>query len=115
MTPNCSKSNHLQPIAPQPKNSRGNDLQINLTTRNRPKHNYFDQKLTKRSIAQNTRICKIVSTKQTTTIAIQTEELSNKSRGRLPLRTDPFNQFYTLSNAQDMPQYRKFFVSNVWG
>ena len=40
------------------------------------------------------------------TIATQTEDSSNKGRGRSPLRPDPSNPIFPLSNEKDMPQYR---------
>ena len=43
----------------------------------------------------------------TKTIATQTEETSRKGRGRSPIRLDPTNPIFPLSNATDMPQYRK--------
>ena len=43
----------------------------------------------------------------TQTIATQTEDSSNEGRGRSPIRPDPTNHIFPLSNATDMPQYRK--------
>ena len=43
----------------------------------------------------------------TQTIATQTEDISNKGRGRSPIRPDPSNPIFPLSNATDMPKYRK--------
>ena len=40
------------------------------------------------------------------TIATQTEDSSNKGRERSPLRPDPSNPIFPLSNEKDMPQYR---------
>ena len=48
------------------------------------------------------------------TIATQTDETSNKGRGRGALRPDPQNPIYPLSNTADMPQYRKN-LSQVFG
>ena len=43
----------------------------------------------------------------TNTIATQTEDNSNKGRGRSPIRPDPSNPIFPLSSATNMPQYRK--------
>ena len=43
----------------------------------------------------------------TQTIATQTEDSSNKGRGRSPIRPDASNPIFPLSNATNMPQYRK--------
>ena len=43
----------------------------------------------------------------TQTIATQTEDNSNKGRGRSPIRTDPSNPIFPLSSGTNMPQYRK--------
>ena len=48
------------------------------------------------------------------TIATQTEDSSNKGRGRSPLRPDPSNPIFQLSNEKDMPQYRAY-LAQVFG
>ena len=46
----------------------------------------------------------------TQTVATQTEYISNKGRGRSPIRPDPSNPIFPLSSATNMPQYRKNLV-----
>ena len=81
---------------------------IHVTTRNRPKLNTFDQKITKRQRAPN----KMNNNK--TTIGTQTDENTNKGLGRAAIRPDPQNPIYPLANTANMPQYRKN-LSQVFG
>ena len=90
------------------KNSINPQGQINVTTRNRPRHNTFDQQIPKRKRSPNKPKTKMSANQSSTqTIANQTEDISNKGRGRSPIRPDPSNPIFTLSSATNMPQYRK--------
>ena len=80
---------------------------VNLTTRNRPRHNTFDQTIQKRKRSQNKSKITMSANNNTQTIATRTEDCSNKGRGRSPLRPDPTNPIFPLSKEKDMPQYRK--------
>ena len=84
---------------------------INVTTRNRPKVNTFEQKIPKRKRAPNK---KIKMNKDKITIATQTEDNNNKGLGRTVIRPDTQNPIYPLANSTDMPQYRKI-LSQVFG
>ena len=87
------------------KNSINPQGQINVTTRNRPRHNTFDQQIPKRKRSPNKPKTKMSANQSSTqTIATQTEDISNKGRGRSPIRPDPSNPIFTLSSATNMPQ-----------
>ena len=47
------------------------------------------------------------NSKTFTSSSTQTDETSNKGRGRTPLRSDPEISIYTLGNQANMPEYRK--------
>ena len=82
--------------------------QINVSTRNRPRHNNFDPQIPKRKRAPNKPKSKMSAKKSSTqTIATKTKDSSNKDRGRSPIRPDPSNSIFPLSNATNMPQYCK--------
>ena len=75
---------------------------IQVATRSRPKHNNYDQNITKRKRAPNKQNNIMNSNKNT--IATQTDEDANKKLGRSALRPDPSDP---LSNTIDIQQYRK--------
>ena len=82
--------------------------QVNVTTRNRPCYNTFEKQITIRKRAPNKSKSKMAANKSNTqTIAAQTEDSSNKGQGRSPIRPDPSNPIFPLSNATNMPQNRK--------
>ena len=90
------------------KNSIDPQGQVSVTTRNRPHHNTFEQQISKRKRAPNKPKSKMSANKcSTQTIATQTEDSSNKGRGRSPIRSDPSNHIFPLRNANNVSQYRK--------
>ena len=95
-----SNSNSSNPINPKG--------QVNVTTRNRRRHNNFEQQITKRKRAPNRPKDKVAVNKNNMqTIATQKENSSNKGSGRSPIRPDPNNPIFPLSNTRDKPKYRK--------
>ena len=76
---------------------------VNVTTRNKPQVNTFDQTIIKRKRAPN----KTKMNSNKVTIATQTDNENNKGLGRSVIIPDPQNPIYPLSNCTDMPQYRK--------
>ena len=76
----------------------------NLTTRSRPKYSAFKKIIKQKRGPKKTQ--KMEPT-QTTTIATQTEEETNKGLGKAALRPQTSNPIYSLINLEDMPQYRK--------
>ena len=74
---------------------------MNVTTRNCPRRNTIEQQITKRKRAPNKPKVKMDAN------YTQTEQSSNRDRGRSPITSDPTNPIFPLSNTTDMPQYRK--------
>ena len=112
-SPNYNSIKSINSIHPtnhnfQNKNSnylpQGNNS-VNVTTRSRPKHNTFEEKIIRRKRSTNKQLTKM-NPKQNT-IATQTDEVSNKGLGRSALRPNPEDPIFPLSNTVDMPQYRK--------
>ena len=90
-----------------------NKLALPLATALR--HNTFDQQIPKRKRAPKKPKTKMSAIKRSTqTTAAQTEDSSNKGRGRSPIRPDPFDPIFHLSNATNMPQYRKKPGTSIW-
>ena len=77
---------------------------VNVTTRNRLKHNTIEEKIIRRKRSTNKQLTKM-NPKQNT-IATQTDEVSNKGLGRSALKPNPEDPIFPLSNTVDMPQYR---------
>ena len=99
LTYNNSISNNF------PKERPRETIKTQATTRSRSKHNTYDQKITISKRAPNKHTDKMNTNKNT--IATQTEDDTNKGLGRSASRPNPSDPIYPLSNATDMPQYRK--------
>ena len=123
-SPNYNSINSINSIHPTNHNFQNKNSNylpqgynpVNVKTRNRPKHNTFEQKIIRRKRSTNKQLTKI-NPKQNT-IATQTDEVSNKGLGRSALKPNPEDPIFPLSNTVDMPQYRKISVSysarNFW-